>query len=109
MSDEQRAALEPYCKDIRIVHLNRVICWVNIIRNWFSSKSLQMGYWNTAHSKHVCRNFAREVKPDIVYNQMVRTMPLVARLPYPKVMDYQDALSMNSIFSTCWFAWAGRA
>ena len=96
VSDEQRAALEPYCKDIRIVHLNRVICWVNIIRNWFSSKSLQMGYWNTAHSKHVCRNFAREVKPDIVYNQMVRTMPLVARLPYPKVMDYQDALSMNT-------------
>lgn len=96
VSDEQRAALQPYCKEIRVVHLNRLVCWINIVRNWFSSKSLQMGYWNTAHSKHVCRNFAREVKPDIVYNQMVRTMPLVARLPYPKVMDFQDALSMNT-------------
>lgn len=96
VTDEQLAALSPICKEIRVVHLNRLVCWINIVRNWFSSKSLQMGYWNTAHSKRVCRNFAREVKPDVVYNQMVRTMPLVARLPYPRVMDFQDALSMNT-------------
>ena len=55
-----------------------------------------MGYWNTKRSKRACRSFAREVRPDVVYSQMVRTMPLVARLPYPKVMDFQDALSMNT-------------
>jgi len=93
---EQVEALEPYCREIRVVHLNRFVCGLNILRNWFSSKSLQMGYWNTKHSKRACKAFAREVKPDVVYSQMVRTMPLVARLPYPKVMDFQDALSMNT-------------
>lgn len=93
---EQEEALEPYCREIRVVHLNRFVCGLNILRNWFSSKSLQMGYWNTKHSKRACKAFAREVKPDVVYSQMVRTMPLVARLPYPKVMDFQDALSMNT-------------
>ncbi len=93
---EQVEALEPYCREIRFVRLNRLVCGMNILRNWFSSKSLQMGYWNTKHSKRACKAFAREVKPDVVYSQMVRTMPLVARLPFRKVMDFQDALSMNT-------------
>ena len=93
---EHIQALEPYCRQIRVVRLNRLVCGFNILRNRFSSKSLQMGYWNTKHSKRACRSFANDVQPDVVYNQMVRTMPLVARLPFPKVMDFQDALSMNT-------------
>ena len=93
---EHIKALEPYCREIRVVRLNRLVCGFNILRNRFSSKSLQMGYWNTKHSKRTCKAFAREVQPDVVYNQMVRTMPLVARLTFPKVMDFQDALSMNT-------------
>jgi len=93
---EHIKALEPYCREIRAVHLNKLVCGKNILRNWLSSKSLQMGYWNTKRAKRACRAFAREVQPDVVYSQMVRTMPLVARLPFPKVMDFQDALSMNT-------------
>ena len=93
---EHIKALEPFCREIRFVRLNRLTCALNILRNRFSSKSLQMGYWNTKHSKRACRSFANEVHPDVVYNQMIRTMPLVARLPFPKVMDFQDALSMNT-------------
>ncbi len=93
---EHLKALEPYCRQIRLFRLNRFVCALNILRNWFASKSLQMGYWNTKRSKRACKAFAREVQPDVVYNQMVRTMPLVARLPFPKVMDFQDALSMNT-------------
>ena len=96
VSPEQRAALEPYCREICVVRLRMPVCYTNVLRNWFASKSLQMGYWNTNHSKRACRNFARRIQPDVVYNQMVRTMPLVARLPFPKVMDYQDALSLNT-------------
>lgn len=93
---EHVKALEPFCREIRVVHLNRIVCGLNVLRSWVSSKSLQMGYWNTKSSKRACKAFAREVQPDVIYSQMVRTMPLVARLPYPKVMDFQDALSMNT-------------
>lgn len=96
VTPESIEALRPYCKDIRVLRLNKVMCAINIVRNWFSSKSLQMGYWNTSHSKRVYKAYEREVQPDVVYNQMVRTMPLVARSKYPKVMDFQDALSMNT-------------
>ena len=96
VTQESIEALRPYCKDIRVLRLNKVMCAINIVRNWFSSKSLQMGYWNTSHSKRGYKAYEREVQPDVVYNQMVRTMPLVARSKYPKVMDFQDALSMNT-------------
>ena len=96
VTEESVKALEPYCRQIRVVRLNLLLCYLNILCNWFASKSLQMGYWNTSRSKRLCRRFAADVQPDIVYNQMVRTMPLVARLPFPKVMDFQDALSMNT-------------
>ncbi|MBR6049438.1 MAG: glycosyltransferase [Bacteroidales bacterium] len=96
VSNDQRAALAPYCREICVVRLNRLLCYINILRNWFAAKSLQMGYWNTSRSKRLCRSFANRIQPDVVYNQMVRTMPLVARLPFPKVMDFQDALSLNT-------------
>mgnify|MGYP002624946431 CR=1 FL=1 len=93
--ESQLAALRPYCKDIRVVKLNRPVCYRNVVRNWFASKSLQIGYWNTKRSKRQCRAYISQVNPEVVYNQMVRTMPLVARCDCPKVMDFQDALSMN--------------
>lgn len=93
---EHIRAIEGMCKKVCVVKLNRLSCYLNVVKNWFASKSLQMGYWNTSHAKHMCRIFARQVAPDVIYNQMVRTMPLVARLDCPKVMDFQDALSMNT-------------
>ena len=96
VGDDAIQALRPYCQEIHVERLNIAVCAFNIVRNWFASKSLQMGYWNTERSKRHCRAFAKKVQPDVVYNQMVRTMPMVARLPFPKVMDFQDALSMNT-------------
>lgn len=94
--EAQIEALRPYCAGIRVVHLFRPACWWGVVRNWLLAKSLQMGYWGTAKAKRACKAFCKAVEPDVVYGQMLRTMPLTARLPYPKVMDFQDALSMNA-------------
>lgn len=92
---EWQEALTPYCKKIRVVKLPRMANILNVIKNYFRTKSLQMGYWDSIKSRKSYKSFEKEVKPDVIYNQMVRTMPLVARSRYPKVMDFQDALSMN--------------
>lgn len=96
VSSEQRAALEPYCKSIEVVTPTRFTAYFNILRNYFRSKSLQMGYWDSARARRTVKEMARTIQPDIVYNQMVRTVPFVARLPFPKVMDFQDSLSLNT-------------
>lgn len=57
--------------------------------------SIQIGFWNSKRGRKEYSIFEKQVKPDVVYSQMVRTLPLVAKSTYPKVMDFQDALSMN--------------
>ncbi len=96
VTPEQRAALEPYCKTISVVTPTRFTSWFNILRNYFRSKSLQMGYWDSARARRTVKELVKQIQPDVVYNQMVRTVPFVARLPFPKVMDFQDSLSLNT-------------
>lgn len=88
--------LRPYCQEIRVVQSPKLVNYKNVLRNFLSTKSLQMGYWDSLKARKAYRAFERKVQPDVLYNQMVRTMPLVARSTYPKVMDFQDALSMNT-------------
>ena len=50
--------LRPYCKEIRIVPVNRFVAAKNIVANWLASKSLQLGYWNTVATKCAYRKFS---------------------------------------------------
>ena len=88
--------LRPYCQDICCVSSPKLANYKNIVRNYLHTKSLQIGYWDSRKARKAVKEFVRKVQPDVIYSQMVRTMPWISRLPYPKVMDYQDALSMNT-------------
>lgn len=88
--------LRPYCQDICCVSSPKLVNYKNIVRNYLHTKSLQIGYWDSRKARKAVKEFVRKVQPDVIYSQMVRTMPWISRLPYPKVMDYQDALSMNT-------------
>lgn len=92
---EHIEALRPYCKDICVVRSPRLVNYKNVVRNYLHTKSLQMGYWDSLKSRKAYKAFEKKVNPDVLYSQMVRTMPLVSRSPRPKVMDFQDAMSMN--------------
>ena len=87
--------LRPYCSVIKVVSSPRLVNYKNVLRNFIYTKSLQIGYWDSRKARRACRRLEQEVKPDVIFSQMVRTMPLVSRSVLPKVMDFQDALSMN--------------
>lgn len=88
--------LRPFCKDICYVSSPKLVNCKNVVRNYLHTKSLQIGYWDSLKARKAVKAFVKKVQPDVIYSQMVRTMPWISRLPYPKVMDYQDALSMNT-------------
>ena len=88
--------LRPYCLSIKVVHSPRLVNYKNVVRNYLHTKSLQIGYWDSLRARRSYKKFEQEVCPDVLYSQMVRTMPLVSRSLTPKVMDFQDALSMNT-------------
>ncbi len=84
-----------YCKDIKIVHPNKFITAVNVVRAFFSVRSLQVGYWTTKKTVRKYRKFEKKVKPDVLFCQMIRTVEWVRKSKVPKVLDFQDALSKN--------------
>lgn len=96
VQQSQIDALKPFCKEIKVVHSPRLVNFKNVLRNYVYTKSLQIGYWDSHKARKAYKAFEHQVSPDVIYNQMVRTMTLVARSPLPKVMDFQDALSMNT-------------
>lgn len=96
VAPEHIDALRPFCKEIRVVSSPRLVNYKNIVRNYFYAKSLQIGYWDSQRARKAYRRFEEQVQPDVIYSQMVRTMTYVSRSLRPKVMDFQDSLSMNT-------------
>ena len=88
--------LKAFCREVEVVRLHHFPSCLSALWNMLRVRSLQTGYWTSARSRRRYKAFEQKVKPDVIYSQMVRTMPLVARSTYPKVMDYQDALSLNT-------------
>lgn len=95
VTTEQQDRLRPYCRKIDVARLSTIGSGCKAVRNAFRDKSLQMGYWYSRRARHQLEALAAQVQPDVVYCQMLRTMDYVRNLRQPKVMDFQDALSLN--------------
>ncbi|MBR3958632.1 MAG: glycosyltransferase [Bacteroidales bacterium] len=95
VEEEAVAELGKYCREICIARISKVMGALRVLRNFFSIRSLQIGYWDSRKARKMCREFENKVNPDVLYAQMVRTMKYAAHSQRPKVMDFQDSLSMN--------------
>lgn len=96
VSDSAKAEILTFCKEIRVVKMNPALCLANAAFSFLKGGSLQVGYWNSCRTRRAFLDFERRVAPDALYCQMVRTMPWVLKSPTFKVLDFQDALSMNT-------------
>lgn len=108
VGEGQLQALRPYCKEVRVEKLCRAACAFNVLLSFLKGEPLQLGWWTTGHAKRAFKAFEQKVQPDVLYCQMVRTMPLVSGTPHldrrrpagiiptSKVLDFQDALSLNT-------------
>lgn len=90
-------AMKPFCQEIRVGRF----CWwtklTNSLRAFFKGWPIQCGYFYSREAKKALRQFADEVKPDMVYAQLVRTVPYVQELEGEKTIDYQDVFSQGML------------
>ena len=93
---EDLVQMEKYCKRICVARISGISAFAHVVKNFFLCRSLQIGCWESRAAKRKYAAFESETQPDIVYAQMVRTMIYPAHSKLPKVLDFQDALSMNT-------------
>ncbi len=95
VKDEYRKTLEPFCKSIHVLKLNKLSIVINIFRAFLSGKPLQVGYfYNPANRKKIDRLIS-EIQPDHIYCQLVRVAEYVRKNAIPKTLDYQDVFSQG--------------
>ena len=68
-----------------------------ILRALLSRRPLQLGYWSSRRARQAFAAWEQQVQPDVIYCQMVRTIPTVEGSSRRKVLDFQDALSLNTL------------
>lgn len=95
LSKDEIEAVSMFCADVKIVKLTKLKSVINAALYFITGRSLQLGYWDSCSTRKAFQRFEKKVKPDVLYCQMVRTMPWVEKSETTKVIDYQDALSMN--------------
>lgn len=91
---EWKAEIAQYCKSLEIARLNKFLIYWNTATKLISDKPYQVGYF---YQKRIARRIQqriKELKPDHIYCQLIRTAEYVKNiLNIPKTIDYQDALS----------------
>ena len=88
--------LHTLCTAVDYVRLRWWECAWGVLKAFLTGKPLQLGYWDSARARRAYTRWELQVRPDVVYCQMVRTLPTVKNSPCRKVLDFQDALSLNT-------------
>ena len=89
--------MHQWCTAVRSVRIRWWESLWGMFKALWRGEPLQLGYWTSARARRAFRQWERQVQPDVIYCQMVRTLPTVNGAVCPhKVLDYQDALSLNA-------------
>jgi sugar transferase (PEP-CTERM/EpsH1 system associated) len=93
VSKSDYEALEPYCKSIHIFRLSSLTIYLNIIKSLIAGRPLQVGYFFNKPIKNKINQLLKEIKPDHIFCQLLRTAEYVKDVDIPKTIDYQDVFS----------------
>jgi len=90
---ENRTALDPFCKSVHIIDLDKSGEAWNIFKAYITGNPLQVGYFYSNSAKSKIRKIIQEIRPDHIFCQLIRVTEYVKDLRIPKTLDYQDVFS----------------
>jgi glycosyltransferase involved in cell wall biosynthesis len=88
-----KSELSKYCKKVHIIKLSKFGIFLNLIKAFFSTKPLQIGYFYSASAHAQIKSIIAKAKPNHLYGQLVRVAEYMRHVTIPTTLDYQDALS----------------
>jgi len=85
--------LSKYCDKVHIIKLSKIGIFFNLIKAFFSSKPLQIGYFYSSSAHAKIKEIIAKAKPEHIYGQLVRVAEYMRNESTATTLDYQDALS----------------
>jgi glycosyltransferase involved in cell wall biosynthesis len=94
ISDKNKQALYPYCRELHVFKLNKLLQLIQLILNLFREKPFQTVYFWQFHIHKKIKKLIYQIKPDYIFSQLIRTTEYVKDYHVcPKILDYMDAFS----------------
>ncbi|MDR0971815.1 MAG: glycosyltransferase [Bacteroidales bacterium] len=83
-----------FLKDVHISEFSTIDALEGLLVSFFDGTPFQTGYYS--HRKNIkdFKSYCKKIHPDVIFYQFVR-MAKYTDVSYPKVLDFQDALSVN--------------
>lgn len=94
-TEENKKQLLPYCSSIHTYQLKPWSIAYQAFRSFFRSEPVQVGYFFSKEIYFSIRKDIGLLQPDVVFAQLSRTAHFAVELPFPKLLDFQDAFSLN--------------
>ena len=87
--------LRTFCQSVHVIRFR----WWHILGGllwalWYR-KPFQVGYFRSLFARNEVEKIAIGLRPEVIFAQLIRVVPLVERLHGNKIIDFQDAFSMN--------------
>lgn len=86
--------LSQFINDVHVSSFNNLDAFWGMFLSLFNGRPFQCGYYSHSKNLKEFKEYCDTFKPDVIYNQFVRTSIYTSK-DYPRVLDYQDALSTN--------------
>jgi len=87
--------LEPFCTAIHILQLSKSKCAIRAGLALFSNTPFQVAYYYQQSIQQKISKIVEAYQPSLVYVQLARIAKYAANLNCKKVLDFQDAFSIN--------------
>ncbi len=93
VAPEDLAAMEPYCKTIKVFQIRKWLLPFQMLLGWMEGLPLQVSYFLDRTIKRDVQYHIIHLEPDHVICQLIRAAPYVRALPFAKTLDYMDVFS----------------
>jgi polysaccharide biosynthesis protein PslH len=82
-----------FCKSLHVFRMNKALIYWNTVKQVFTDKPYQVGYFYQKSIQKKINALIREIQPDHIYCQLIRTAEYVKNIQHiKKTIDYMDAL-----------------
>jgi sugar transferase (PEP-CTERM/EpsH1 system associated) len=95
VSDNSRKQIAHLCKSHNVLKISKIHSFALAMRGIFNNLPFQVNYFHSKAKKKDIHRIITKISPDVIYCQLIRMSEYVVDLPYPKIIDFMDAFSLN--------------
>ena len=95
IAPEHLSKVDEFCSSINLIKQKALRSVRAALRSLLFTEPLQQSYYYSSKSEAKIQKLIDEIKPDVIFVQLIRMAKFVEESKTPRLLDYMDAMSLN--------------